>query len=53
MNITHIIPAETPVWLAMVTAQLQNKMLLTNGRQTILADQPMTGFSELRVRVKK
>ena len=52
MTITQIIPADTPLWLAMITAQLQGKTLLTNGHQTIISEHPMPGFSALRVRVK-
>lgn len=52
MNITHILPPDTPVWLAMLTAQRESKMLLTNGHQDIISDTPVAGYTALRVRVK-
>lgn len=49
---THILPPDTPVWLAMLTAQRESKMLLTNGHQSIISAAPVRGFTALRVRVK-
>jgi len=50
--ITHIIPLNTPLYIAMQKAWREGLQLLTNERQFILASGPVTGFRPVCAGVK-
>lgn len=51
-NVVHILPGDTPVWLAMMTAHREGMLLLNKGDRTILSSAPVAGFKPLFVAVK-